>query len=194
MNYRATSAALLLALSLSACASSGGVQDVARISDPVQREQAIAALRAAAPKPIEGNGGAFMSPFTSDGVTAEWVTNAMGVQNAGDIAGAAGQVAADQLLSNIPFAGLFAGQATKKLARAAALKSIGGEEFLKSSSDQSFNTLEDMAANMYAFHSGHTEYARIVKAVTAIYPDFGTIYARYPRTPVVSEATASASL
>lgn len=70
MNYRATSAALLLALSLSACASSGGVQDVARISDPVQREQAIAALRAAAPKPIEGNGGAFMSPFTSDGVTA----------------------------------------------------------------------------------------------------------------------------
>lgn len=187
------SAAVGMALMMSACASTGGMTDVARINDPVAREAAIAQLRAAAPKPIEGNSGAFMSPFTSDGVTAEWVTKAMKVQASGDIGGAVGQVAADQLLSNIPFAGLFAGKATKALARSAAMKSIGGEEFLKSSSDLSFNTLEDMAKYMYAFHSSHPEYARIVKATVAIYPDFATVYAVYPQTPMPAPAEAPVS-
>lgn len=189
------SAAVGMALMMSACASTGGMTDVARINDPVAREAAIAQLRAAAPKPLEGNGGAFMSPFTSDGVTAEWVTKAMKVQASGDIGGAVGQVAADQLLSNIPFAGLFAGKATKALARSAAMKSIGGEAFLRSSSDLSFNTLEDMAKYMYAFHSSHPEYARIVKATAAIYPDFATVYAVYPQTPMPapSEAPAAAA-
>lgn len=187
------SAAVGMALMMSACASTGGMTDVARINDPVAREAAIAQLRAAAPKPLEGNGGAFMSPFTSDGVTAEWVTKAMKVQASGDIGGAVGQVAADQLLGNIPFAGLFAGKATKALARSAAMKSIGGEAFLKSSSDLSFNTLEDMAKYMYAFHSSHPEYARIVKATAAIYPDFATVYAVYPQTPMPAPAEAPAA-
>lgn len=158
--------------------------DVGRLTDPAARATAVAQLRAAAPQPIEGNGGAFMSPFTSDDVTAAWVTKSMGVQAAGDIGAAAGQIAANQLLSNIPFAGMFAGKATKSLARSAALNSIGGEAFLKSSSDRSFNALTDMAANMYAYHSDHPEYPRIVKAVTAIYPDFAAVYAAYPTTPV----------
>ena len=182
------SAALGLALMMSACASTGGMTDVARIQDLTARETAIAQLRAAAPKPLEGTGGAFMSPFTSDGVTAEWVTKAMKVQASGDIGGAVGQVAADQLLSNIPFAGLFAGKATKALARSAAMKSIGGEAFLRSSSDLSFNTLDDMAKYMYAFHSAHPEYPRIVKATAAIYPDFATAYSVYPQTPMPAPA------
>jgi hypothetical protein len=176
--------AIGVALLLTACSSGPGMTDVARISDPVAREAAVAQLQASAPKPIEGNGGIFMSPFTSDGVTADWVTKSMKVQASGDIAGAAGQIAADQLLSSIPFAGMFAGKATKALARSAAMKSIGGEAFLRSSSDLSFNTLDDMAKYMYAFHSQHPEYARIVKATTAIYPDFATAYAAYPQTPM----------
>lgn len=187
------SAALSMALMMSACASTGGMTDVARIQDPAARENAIAQLRAAAPKPLEGTSGAFMSPFTSDGVTAEWVTKAMKVQASGDIGGAVGQVAADQLLSNIPFAGLFAGKATKALARSAAMKSIGGEAFLKSSSDLSFNTLDDMAKYMYAFHSSHPEYPRIVKATAAIYPDFANVYAVYPQTRMPAPAAAPAA-
>ena len=187
------SAALGMALMMSACASTGGMTDVARIKDATAREAAIAQLRAAAPKPLEGNAGAFMSPFTSDGVTAEWVTKAMKVQASGDIGGAVGQVAADQLLSNIPFAGLFAGKATKALARSAAMKSIGGEAFLKSSSDLSFNKLDDMAKYMYAFHSSHPEYPRIVKATAAIYPDFATVYSVYPQTPMPAPAAPAAA-
>lgn len=200
MNYRTTSVLSAAALLLAACASGGGMTDVARISDPAQRAAAIAQLQATAPRPLEGNGGQFMSPFTSDGVTAEWVTKSMKVQASGEIGGAVGQVAADNLLSNIPFAGMFAGKATKALARSAALKSIGGEAFLKETSDLSFNTLEDMAKYMYAFHSSHPDYAKIVKATAAIYPEFATVYAAYPQTPmptntpVAAEAQTTAAL
>ncbi|HEX8444601.1 MAG TPA: hypothetical protein VF631_13240 [Allosphingosinicella sp.] len=175
-------AALAVASMVSACASVPAMPDVAQISDPAEKELAIAKLQAVAPKPLEGNGGKFMSPFTSDGVTAEWVTKAMKVKASGELGQAAGQIAGDQLLSNIPFAGMFAGEATKKLARDAAMKSIGGEEFLKSSSDQSFDTLEDMAGYMYAYHATHADYAAIVEAAAGIYPEFGPLYySKYPK-------------
>lgn len=171
-----------VALVLAGCATGPAMQNVATITDPVAKEAAYRQLQANAPAPIQGNAGKFMSPFTTDGVTAEWVTKAMKVQASGAIGEAAGQIAANQLLSNIPFAGMFAGKATKSLARSAAMKSIGGEEFLKSSSDLSFNSLQEMAAHMYAFHSSHAEYPQIVKATSAIYPDFSAVYvSAYPQ-------------
>ncbi len=178
----ALSSVVVAGLLLGGCATMPATQNVAAISDPAAREAAYAQLKAVAPKPIEGNGGRFMSPFTSDGVTAEWVTKSMKVQSSGQIGQAAGQIAGDQLLSRIPFAGMFAGEATKSLARSAALKSIGGEEFLKSSSDLSFDDLSAMAAYMYAYHSAHIEYGRIIGATSAIYPDFKQVYfASYPQ-------------
>lgn len=169
----ATATAVLL---LSACASSGPI-DVAQISDPVERDAAIAALQASAPKPLEGNGGKYMSPFTTDGVTAQWVTKSMTVKASGQIGAAAGQLIGEQVAGNIPFiGGLLGKKAGKSLARSAALSAIGGEAFLKSSSDQSFDDLESMAAHMYAFHATHPEYKQIVAATAAIYPDFMPVY------------------
>jgi hypothetical protein len=175
------SSVLLAGLLLAGCATVPAAQNVAAIADPAAKAAAYAQLQAAAPKPLEGNGGAFMSPFTSDGVTAEWVTKAMKVQASGSLGQAAGQIAGEQLLSKIPFAGMFAGEATKSLARKAAMNSIGGEAFLKSSSDLSFNSLQEMAQYMYAFHSSHPEFPKIVKATAAIYPDFAQVYAAYPQ-------------
>ncbi len=151
---------------------------------------ATAAATVKAPTPIQGTTGKFMSPFTSDGVTAGWVTKSMQVQAAGAVgsmAGSyAGQKAADQatskLASAVPIpgmsflaqkAGKSVGQAT---GRGIALQAIGGEAFLKSSTDLSFNTLEDMAVFMYANYSTHAEYQKIAAATAAIYPDFPTVY------------------
>ena len=181
MKKTATVALTSLALVVTGCATMPAMENVATISDPAAREAAYMTLQASAPKPIEGNTGKFMSPFTSDGVTAGWVTKSMQVQASGQLGAAAGQIVGDQLLGNIPFAGMFAGKATKALARKVALDSIGGEEFLKSSSDLSFDTLDEMASYMYAFHSSHAEYGKIVKATTAIYPDFGQAYSRFPQ-------------
>lgn len=174
------------ALALAACATGPaytGAVGASLSADPAAREAALAQLKAEAPKPIEGNGGKFMSPFTSDSVTAGWVTKSMQVKASGQIGSTVGQVAGDQLLSNVPFfGGLLGNAAGKSLGRAAAMNAIGGEAFLKESSDLSFNSLEDMAAYMYAHHSTHPEYKAIVAATTAIYPDFQAVYlAKYPQ-------------
>jgi hypothetical protein len=151
---------------------------------------AMQKAQATAAKPIEGNTGKFMSPFTSDGVTAEWVTKSMKVKAGGAIAGAAGEVAGQQLMSNIPFIGGFLGnKAGKSMGRAIALRSIGGEAFLKSSSDQSFGSLQDMADNVFAYHSDHPDYAAILEATYAIYPEFEAVYlAKYAKPKAAPKA------
>jgi hypothetical protein len=144
----------------------------------------------ASPKAIEGTTGKYMSPFTSDGVTAGWVTKAMGVKASGAVGSmvgsAAGNYAANkatnQMASMVPIPGMSflaqrAGKAAGEAAgRGMALQSIGGEEFLKSSTDLSFNSLQDMAIYMYVNHSTHPDYAKIVDATASIYPEFKTAY------------------
>jgi hypothetical protein len=144
----------------------------------------------ASPKAIEGTTGKYMSPFTSDGVTAGWVTKAMGVKASGAVGSmvgsAAGNYAANkatnQMASMVPIPGMSflaqrAGKAAGEAAgRGMALQSIGGVEFLKSSTDLSFNSLQDMAIYMYVNHSTHPDYAKIVDATASIYPEFKTAY------------------
>lgn len=130
-----------------------------------------------APAPIENNSGKYMSPFTSDGVTAEWVTKAMKVGAGGAIGSAAGQYAGQQALSQVPFVGGLLGKKVGNSAgRAIALKSIGGEAFLKSSSDLSFNNGDDMLVFMYSKYSTHAEYSKILDATYSIYPDLKERY------------------
>lgn len=130
-----------------------------------------------APSPIEGNSGKYMSPFTSDGVTAEWVTKAMKVGAGGAIGSAAGQLAGQQALSQVPFFGGMLGKSLGNSAgRAIALKSIGGEAFLKSSSDLSFDNGDAMLVFVYAKYSTHAEYNKILDATYSIYPELKDRY------------------
>lgn len=144
----------------------------------------------ASPKPIEGTTGKYMSPFTSDGVTAGWVTKAMAVKASGAVGSMVGSAAgnyaanqaANQMASMVPIPGMsfLAQRAGKSMGEAAgrgmALQSIGGEAFLKSSTDLSFNTVQEMAVYMYVNHSTHPDYAKIVDATATIYPEFKTGY------------------
>ena len=130
-----------------------------------------------APKPIDGNSGTYMCPFTSDGVTAEWVTKAMKVSAAGSIGSAAGNYAGQQVLNQVPFIGGFLGQKMGNSAgRAIALRSIGGEAFLKSTSDLSFNDGDALLVYVYAKYSTHAEYSKIMDATYSIYPDLKDRY------------------
>lgn len=131
----------------------------------------------AVPKPIEGNSGKYMSPFTSDGVTAEWVTKAMKVGAAGSIGSAAGAYAGQQVLNQVPFVGGLLGKKLGNTAgRAIALKSIGGEAFLKNTSDLSFNDGDALLIYVYAKYSTHAEYAKILDATYSIYPELKERY------------------
>ena len=60
-----------------------------------------------APTPIEGSAGKYASPFTSDGVTAGWVTKSMQVKAAGQIGSMAGNYAGQKAMEQVPFVGGF---------------------------------------------------------------------------------------
>ena len=140
----------------------------------------------AAPAPITGNTGKYMCPFTSDGVTAEWVTKAMKVGAAGSIGSVAGQYAGQQLMNQVPFVGGFLGKSLGNSAgRAIALKSIGGEAFLKNTSDLSFNDGDAMLVYVYAKYSTHAEFSKILDATYSIYPELKERYfAALQRAPL----------
>jgi hypothetical protein len=131
----------------------------------------------ATPTPIEGTAGKYMCPFTSDGVTAGWVTKSMQVKAASAVGSMAGNYAGQKAMEQVPFIGGFLGKkAGAAVGRSVALKAIGGEEFLKSSSDLSFNSLQDMSVYIYAKYSAAPEYPKILDATYAIYPEMKDVY------------------
>lgn len=128
-------------------------------------------------KPIEGNSGEYMSPFTSDGVLAEWVDKAVNAKMGAAIGGTVGAYAGQKLAEQIPFVGSWLGQSLGNSAgRMIALEASGGEEFIKESSDLSFNSLSDLAVYMYANHSSSEHYQDALEATWEIYPDLKQSY------------------
>ncbi|RUO78500.1 hypothetical protein [Pseudidiomarina taiwanensis] len=152
------------ALMLSAC---GGVM----------APQIAAPNQLMSPTPIEGNTGEYMSPYTSDGVLAEWVNNAVNAEMGATVGGMAGAYAGQKLAENIPFIGGFLGQELgNAVGREVALEMAGGEEALRDTSDISFNSLEEMSVWMYVNHSSHEHYADALESAMSVYPELRQIY------------------
>lgn len=130
-----------------------------------------------APPPLEGNHGRFMSPYTSDGVLAEWVNNARNAEMGASIGGMAGAYAGQKLAENIPFIGGWIGQEIgNTVGREIALEMAGGEEVIRGTSDISFNSLEELSVWMYVTHSSHPHYQDALESAMSIYPDLKTVY------------------
>ncbi|MGX4642482.1 hypothetical protein [Massilia sp. SYSU DXS3249] len=157
--------AILFALMLTACATSGP-----RIAAPNLIK---------APQPIVGNTGKYMSPYTEDGTVAAWVEKGRNAGIGANIGGFVGAQAGQKVAENIPFVGGFLGQKIGETAgRALAIKMAGGEEFIRANSDLSFNNINDMAVYMYAKNSTHKDFAQALKLAQDIYPELKTAY--YP--------------
>ncbi|MCR5874752.1 hypothetical protein LRS10_11595 [Phenylobacterium sp. J426] len=148
----------------------------------------IGCASAFAGEPIQGATGKYMSPFTTDGTTSGWVTKSMQVRATGQVAGLAGQYAAQKALENVPFVGMFGKQIGEQAGRAVALQSIGGEEFLKSTSDLSFATAQDLADYVKAHHADHPEIGKVMEATYAIYPDVQQAWLMAKRPLAVGQA------
>lgn len=129
------------------------------------------------PPPITGNNGNYMSPYTSDGVMAEWVNNATNASTGSSLGSLAGGEAGRRMASNIPFFGQMIGESVgSSVGRSAALSMAGGQDFIRDSSDLSFNNLDDMAVWLYVHHSEHPHYQDALGAAFAIYPDLQDRY------------------
>lgn len=123
-------------------------------------------------QPIEDNSGKYMSPITSDNLPAEWVDNSINAKIGAGVGAAAGAVVGAKLLENIPLVGGFLGSKVGDYAgRKIAISAAGGEEFIKESSDLSFNNLENMSVYLYASYGENPNYAQVVDAASEIYPE-----------------------
>lgn len=126
---------------------------------------------------IEGNGGRYMSPITSDGVAAAWVDKSINASLGSSIGGMAGAYAGQKALEQVPFVGGFLGQkAGAATGRSIALKAVGGEAYLRETSDISFNNINDMAGWLVQNHRSHAKFAEIMKAAGQIYPELTPAY------------------
>ncbi len=162
----AVSALSLSMVVLAGCGAMGGPQ----IAPPAQ-------LATVAPEPIYGNSGEFMSPYTEDGVVALWVDKALNAKLGAAVGRQAGAKAGEKLMENVPF---FGGMLGKKVGdsagRAIAIEASGGWEYIKENSDLSFNSLSDMSVYLYANHSSHPQFQKVLEATFEIYPEMRDTY------------------
>lgn len=159
-----------------------GAQDLAdamKILDEVNKITATMAslnVTLAAPVPMADNNGAFLSPYKCDGTPTEWSNKAM-TAGAG---AAAGSVVAGQAAAKVPFVGgFFKKKAQDMGAQTGAITAAGGMEFIKSSSDMSFNSADELAVYLQAKHAAiDPDFAKRVSAAMAIYPDLKNNYTK----------------
>ena len=129
------------------------------------------------PDGIPDNSGKYMAPYTSDGVVAEWVDKAVKAKMGSAVGGAIGAYAGQQALKNIPFIGGMLGQKMgESMGREIAIKSAGGWELIKKSSDISFNTVDELSVWMFAKYSSNEHYAEVLAATMEIYPEMKQRY------------------
>ncbi|MBN2563889.1 MAG: hypothetical protein JXQ75_23485 [Phycisphaerae bacterium] len=129
------------------------------------------------PSPIQGNSGKYMCPFTSDNTVAEWVDKGVAARFGSAVGGTVGAYAGSQALKQVPFIGGMLGDAAgKSIGRKIAIDSAGGWDYIKSTSDLSFNSVDDLAVYIYARHSSRKDYNNVFKLTSEIYPDLQKRY------------------
>ena len=133
------------------------------------------------PTPIQGTSGLYMSPFTNDETICEWVTKANSLKTAGSVGKTIGTISkdmTDNIYGKVALS-VVGKQIGDSIARSIAMVAIGGEEYLKSTSDLSFNRIEDLAVYLYVKYSTTREdYSEIYQATTEIYPELKTNFVR----------------
>lgn len=160
----------LISLSLTILLIIGSISCFTRMMEPYE-------LTSILPTPILDNSGLYMCPYTQDQVLAEWTDKAINAKTGAEIGGAVGTIAGQKLAEKIPFIGGFLGEKVGNSAgRAIAIKASGGMEYIKSTSDVSFNSLEDLSLFMYIKFSNNEHYQDALDAVQAIYPKMKKVY------------------
>ena len=130
-----------------------------------------------APEPLPDNSGNYMAPYSQDGVVAPWCDKAINVSVGSTVGQVAGAYAGSQALRQVPFVGgVLGAQVGKAAGRAIAINSVGGMEYIRETSDQSFHTVEELCVWMYATKSSNEHYQEVFKATGQIYPEFKERY------------------
>lgn len=123
-------------------------------------------------RPRPDNAGQYLFPLKSDGSLAEWVTRSGSSTKNLSLGGSLGRAAARAAGHSGDVAGLV-GIAGEAVGKAIAIESIGGWDFIRHSSNQSFDTLKDMARYLHYRYAKDPRYGQMISAASVIYhPDF----------------------
>lgn len=129
------------------------------------------------------NQGKYMSPYTSDGVLAEWVNSAInadiGATVGSGVGAAAGAYAANKALESTPFGGLLSSaiggavgsSVGEEVGRETAIAASGGWSAIRQTSDRSFDSLADMARYLKQKYGNTRNFSDAMGATAQIYPD-----------------------
>jgi hypothetical protein len=158
-------------------------QTAAASEAPTASPAAPAQAPAANTLVIANNSGTYLSPYTSDGVTAEWVNKAinakMGSSVGSAVGAAAGAYAGRKALESVPggsllgslFGGMAGSKAGKNVGRDAAIEASGGWDYIRQTSDLSFRSVDDMARWMTTVHGQKSNFQEVINATLQVYPE-----------------------
>jgi hypothetical protein len=130
-------------------------------------------------EPLEGNGGKYMCPYTSDSTVAPWVEKGIAAKIGSTVGGISGSLAGSRLANNSQYIDNGAGAAIGNIVggnagRKIALSLVGGEQYMKETSDLSFNSIDDMIVFMYRNYRTNEHFDKVIDLVGNIYPDFAS--------------------
>jgi hypothetical protein len=129
------------------------------------------------PMPIQGAEGEYLCSLTKDKTLAEWSDKMANVGLATSIGKTAGAIAGQQLLKQVPFVGGILGDwAGEKIGQKIAIESAGGMDFIKKTTELSFNSPEDLALYLYITYYDGEHYSEAIKAEMSLYPEFKKKY------------------
>ena len=194
--------ALTLTLSMPQWARALSPEDVAKAQKILKVVADVAAklqqssVTLTAPTPLTNQTGAFFLPYNSKGELTGWANKALNAQIGAAVGEKAGEEAGKALVSKVPFGGLLGGAAKSKGKELGAVAAVGGPEFIKSSSDLSFNTLEDYAVYLHVKHANDAEFSKALATAIAIDPPLEKGYpaalkAAYAKAEAAAKAAAA---
>ncbi len=129
------------------------------------------------PEPIEDNTGKYLCPYTSDGTVSEWVDKGLAARIGSSVGRYAGEKAGKKALENVPILGGWLGRRVgETVGRNIAIRMCGGWNVMRSSTDLSFNKMEDLAVWMYVVHSSDGNYNKVLELTMEVYPEMKTGY------------------
>lgn len=126
-----------------------------------------------APSPRTDSQGEYLSPFTSDEVVAPWVSKGLEASVGAEVGSLVGQKA----LESVPFVGGILGdRAGRTLGRAAAIELVGGMDYMRSTTDMSFDNVSDLIIYTWVYYEDHPSYEEVVSLIGKIYPEYSQSY------------------
>ncbi len=129
-----------------------------------------------APQPIAASTGKYLLPYKANGESTEWANKVFNVAASKIVGEKAGDAAANAVASKIPFGGFASGLVKKKTKEVTALALLGGPEYIKQTSELSFNSLSDYALYLHVNHSKEAGFQQSLAAAMAIYPELENSY------------------